>query len=419
MDFTPHLGQAFSRRRFMKSALFGAGAVTLGSRLAMAQALATGKQPLTAKDIHGWGAEPGVVRINANENPLGASPRAIEAVAEHLFEMNRYMFSTDLPFKLHRYHGITFGNVELDFDDPRTWMEIREKMRIVVEAGSGPLLQAIAILGVGDGNGEAIEAVPAYGQISRTFETFKEAGYRTNVIGVPTTGDFVHDLDAMKAAITPKTTLIAITNPNNPTGTIVPYEKLEAFVDAVPKHVTVLIDEAYIHFVRDPEYRDAINLALTRENVVVTRTFSKIFGLAGMRIGYLVANKPLLDRIQLYTGFGGGLTVLSTYAATAALDDHAFVERTKRVTAEGKDFLYAEFDKMGLKYTKSHANFMIVDVGKDSRRVSTELRKRGVLIRSGWSYGPALKNHIRVSVGTPQELEVFINEFKNVMGVAS
>lgn len=420
MEFGKSMGHGFSRRGFMKGALLGAGALTLSSRLAAANMLLAGK---TAADIHGNGIEAGIVRINANENPLGASPRAIEAVAQHLFEMNRYGFSFDLPVKLHMMHGISMGDAKLDFEDPSTFRALQERNRIVVEAGSGPLVQLIGVLGIGDGNGECIEAHPGYGQITRVFESFKEAGQNTQVIRVPTTGDWVTDLAAMKTAITPRTTLICITNPNNPTGTIVPHDVLERFVDSVPRNIIILVDEAYIHFVRQPGYKDAVDLALTRDNVVVTRTFSKIYGLAGMRIGYAVANKPLLSRMNLHQGFGGGLTVLSTYAASAAIDDHEFVDRTKKVNADGQDYLYAQFDKMGLKYTRSHTNFMIVDIGKDSRRTVMELRKKGVMVRSGWSYATResnpLMNYIRVSIGTPDELEVFISELKNVLSTAS
>ena len=420
MDFGKTLDNGFSRRGFIKGALMGAGAMTLGSRLASAEMLLAGK---TAKDIHGMGVEKGLVRINANENPLGASPRAIEAVAQHMFEMNRYAFSTDLPLKLHKYHDISFGDIELDFEDPATFRKLQEMNRILVSAGSGPIVQMLGVMGVGDGNGEAIESHPGYGQINRIFETFKFAGMNTNVIRVPTKGDFEQDLDAIKAAITPRTTLICLTNPNNPTGVLIPYDELEKFVDSVPSNITILLDEAYMHFKRDPGYKDGVQLALTRDNVVVTRTFSKIYGLAGMRIGYAVAGKPLLDKMMMTMGFGGGLTVLSTYAASAAIDDIQFVDRTLKITNDGKDYLMSEFDKMGLKYTPSHTNFMIVDVERDSRRVISALRKKGVYVRSGYSYmtreSNPLQNHIRISIGTPDELEVFMSELKTVLGAAS
>lgn len=421
MDLAKVLSSGVSRRHFMKGALAGAGAVAASSHLDIAEALAAGKK---AADVRGYGVRPGWVQIGANENPIGASPRALEAITKHLHEVNRYSFSFDLPMKLHKHHNIDLGeDFKLDFEDMSSFMKFRELNRMMVTAGSGPILQMLAVMSIGDGTGEAIEAVPGYGQIARAFQGYQMSGQQVKVVRVPTVGDFTTDLAAMKAAVTPKTTIMTITNPNNPTGTIVPYAELKAFVESIPKHVTILIDEAYIHFVRDENYQDAIPLALEHENVVVTRTFSKIYGLAGMRIGYAIAGKPLLDRMMLQQGFGGGLTSLSTHAASAALDDHEFVARTKKITNDGKDYLMAEFDKMGLEYTPSHGNFMIVNIGRDSQRMSFEMRKRGVMIRSGGGYRTRelnpLKNHIRVSIGKADELEVFMNELKDILGKAS
>ena len=421
MDFAKILKSGVSRRHFMKGALAGAGAVAASSLFNIAEALAAGKK---AADIRGYGVRPGWVQIGANENPLGASPRAVEAITKHLHEINRYSFSFDLPMNLHKYHNIDLGeDFKMDFEDMSSFMKFREVNRMMVSAGSGTILQVLGVMAIGDGTGECIEAVPGYGQISRAFQGYQMSGQQVKVVRVPTTGDFVTDLDAMKAAVTPKTTIMTITNPNNPTGTIIPFDKLKTFVDEIPEHVTILIDEAYIDFVREEGYQDAIPLALERNNVVVTRTFSKIFGLAGMRIGYAITNKPLLDRMMLQQGFGGGLTSLSTHAANAALGDLEFVTRSKKVVNDGKDFLMAEFDKMGLEYTPSHGNFMIVNIGRDSQRMSGEMRKRGIMIRSGGGYRTRevnpLKNHIRVSIGKPDELEVFMNELKDILGKAS
>ena len=418
MGFGSLLKNGLSRRRFMKGALLGAGAVAAGSTWDIAQAIATGKK---ASDVRGYGVDAGLVQIGSNENPLGASPRAVAAIAENLHAINRYDFGVDLPVRLNQEHG-TLGDEEfkLDFGDMRSFMRFREMNRVMVTPGSGPILQNLAVMAASNG-GECIEAIPGYGSVSRAFQSFQRAGKDVKVVRVPTTGDFVHDLDAMKAAITPKTTLITITNPNNPTGTVVPYEDLVAFVDAVPEHATVLIDEAYIHFVRDPDYKDAVNLALERQNVVVARTFSKIFGLAGMRIGYAIGSQRMMDLLMLHQGFfGGGLSTLGMHAALAALDDHEFVDRTKKIVNDGKDYLSAEFDRLGLAYTPSHGNFMIVDVKRNSGRMAMELRKRNVMIRGGTGYRTReidlLSNHLRVTIGKPDELEVFVSELEDVLG---
>ena len=323
MGFGSVLKNGFTRRRFMKGALLGAGAVASGSAWDIAQAMATGKK---AGDVRGYGVEPGRVQIGANENPLGASPRAIAAIAENLHKINRYDFGVDLPVRLNKFHGVPgVEDFELSFTDMRSFMQFRELNRVMVTPGSGPILQALAVMAAAEG-GECIEAVPGYGSVARGFQTFQMMGKDVRVVRVPTTGDFVHDLGAMKAAITPKTSLIVVTNPNNPTGTIVPYDDLVSLVDAAPAQAIVLIDEAYIHFVRDPNYQDAAKLALERENVVVARTFSKIYGLAGMRIGYAVGGKRMMDMLMAHMGFfGGGLSTLGMHAAMAALDDDEFV----------------------------------------------------------------------------------------------
>ena len=421
MGFGSVLKNGFTRRRFMKGALLGAGVAATGSAWAareIAQALATGKK---ASDVRGYGVDPGFVNIGSNENPLGASPRALAAITENLHKVNRYDFGVDLPIRLNRMHDVPgVEDFELDFGNMRAFMKFREMNRVMVTPGSGPILQALAVIAASEG-GECIEAVPGYGQVSRAFQSFQMAGKEVKVVRVPTTGEFVHDLDAMKAAITPKTTLITITNPNNPTGTVVPYDALAAFVDAVPPHAILLIDEAYIHFVRDPNYQDAVKLALERENVIVARTFSKIFGLAGMRIGYAIGSQRMMDMLMLTQGFfGGGLSTLGMHAALAAMDDHDFVDRTKRVVNDGKDYLAAEFDRLGLAYTPSDGNFMIVDVGRTSGRMSGELRQRGVSVRAGSVYRTReidlLGNHLRVTIGKPDELEVFVNELEGILG---
>jgi len=418
MGFGSVLKNGFTRRRFMKGALLGAGALASGSAWDIAQAMATGKK---AADVRGYGVEAGQVNIGANENPLGASPRAVAAIAENLHKINRYDFGIDLPVRLNKEHG-TLGDEDfkLDFGDMRSFMRFREMNRVMVTPGSGPILQALAVNAASNG-AESVEAVPGYGTVSRAFQSFQMMGKDVTAVRVPTTSDFVHDLDAMKAAITPKTTLITITNPNNPTGTIVPYDDLVSFVDAVPEHAIVFIDEAYIHFVRDPDYKDAVDLALERENVVVARTFSKIFGLAGMRIGYAIGGQRMMDMLMAHMGFfGGGLSTLGMHAALAAMDDHEFVDRTKKVVNDGKDYLSGEFDRLGLAYTPSHGNYMIVDVKRDSRRMGMELRNRGVMIRSGSGYRTRevdlLGNHLRVTIGKPDELEVFVNELEDILG---
>jgi histidinol-phosphate/aromatic aminotransferase/cobyric acid decarboxylase-like protein len=207
------LGLPISRRGFLIGAMAGAGAMTLMEGQAAAQIHSLPQGPLTAADIVGNGAPPGEVRLNNNENPLGASMRVGEAVVGHLFEMNRFYSSGALPKTIARLHGLTEDDLRRP-DGPA----------IAVAPGTSFIQHALGVLAVGrNGAGEVIEAIPAYGLLSRTFETFRTDGAGVNILRVPLTRSFTHDLNAMRAAVTPRTTLIVITNPNNPTGTIVPH----------------------------------------------------------------------------------------------------------------------------------------------------------------------------------------------------
>ena len=237
-------------------------------------------------------------------------------------------------------------------------------------------------------------------------------GVPINIIRTPMTADHKHNLDAMLSAVTPDTTLIVITNPNNPTSTIVPYEELERFVDAVPPDVTVLVDEAYIHFVDEPDYQSAVKLATSRENVVVTRTFSKLYGLVEMRLGYTVSGQRIRSLLNNY--HTSETSKLTAAAGVAAVKDHEHVRRTLRMVKAFKERCYSEFDAMGLEYVRSHSNFMMINANMDSNAVLEGLAKRNIEISNSGLRD--LKTWVRVSAGTLDETEIFLKEFKAVLG---
>jgi histidinol-phosphate aminotransferase len=398
-----------SRRRFLGGAAAGAGTLALADRLALAQTL-VGGQGLTASDIRGWGEVPGVVDIGDNENPFGPSPMAVRAVAERIMDVNRYDFgsSRELANAIGRYHGFPEP-------PPPAHRFASSGYPVYVEGGSSFILRLIAErFGVRGGTGEIIEANPGYGGVTRFIQSYRDrVGAEVTLKRVPTTADFRHDLDAMLAAVTPNTTLVIITNPNNPTGTIVPQADLERFVAALPRNVMVLIDEAYIHFVREPGYGDSIALTQRYKNVVVTRTFSKVFGLAGLRVGYAVADAEVVDTMRFF-GNGGGIGSVNCYAAAAALEDHAFVRRVRRTTNNVKDYFYAELDKLGLAYTPSDSSFVLVDAGRDGAALQKSMAARKIMLsRLGMDGNAAMKNHIRFSMGTPEEIEVAVAAFRS------
>jgi len=401
-----------SRRRFLAGAAAGTGSIALADRMAIAQAMLGGTSDLSVEDIRGWGEMPGVVDIGDNENAYGPSPMAVRAVAENMMDVNRYDFGSarTLANAIGRYH-------ELPEPPPPENRFAPSGYPVHVEGGSSFILNLIALRhGIREGSGEIIEAEPAYGGVSRFVETYRDRfGAEITTRRVPTTDDFRHDLDAMRDAVTERTTLIVITNPNNPTGTIVSQDALESFIASLPPRVMVLIDEAYIDFVREPGYTDSVALTQRYDNVVVTRTFSKIYGLAGLRLGYAVANKPLIDELRFF-GNSGGIGSINCYAGVAALEDRAFVRRIRRMTNQVKDYFYAELDRLGLDYVPSHSSFVLVNAGRDGAGLTEQMRERNILIsRLGMADDPRLTDFVRFSIGTPEELQVSIDALEAIL----
>ena len=405
-----------SRRRFLTGALAAGAALTLADRLALAQTMASGG--LTAKDIHGVGVDPGLVRLALNENPIGPSPLALKAIAENMFKINRYSFGGgDINGALAEFDGIElpppprFGGMG---GMGGGGFRFRRETPFFITAGSGALLTQIALAYLSKGGTELIEADMGYGDVSRDAGDYQESGIDVNIIRTPMK-DHTHDLDAMLAAITPKTSVVVITNPNNPTGTLLSFEETEKFVEAVPSNVLVVIDEAYIHFVRDPAYRTAVSLATKHDNVIVTRTFSKVFGMPGMRLGYGICSQAIQEKLGFYST--GRANALAYAAGEAAVKDRNHYNRSRAVVMHFRERLEEEFTKMGLEYIPSESNFMMVDLGKPSMNIMREMFRKGVMVTN--RRRQQMPSWIRVSSGDERETEVFLNVLKDVLGKAS
>ncbi len=399
-----------SRRGFIGGTLLGGLAALSADPLVMAQALVSGKKP---EDIQGHGIPPGYVNLSSNENPLGPSPRAVEAVAARIFDVNRYHWSfmpdpvEGLINALERKHGLPVTETTWD-----NWEEVTKDRRLVLSAGSSMILHAVGLATVRD-KAELVQAQPAYFDTADVWRRFKEEeGVDVKVNYVRLTRDLRHNLNAMYERINGNTTVVVVTNPNNPTSTLVDHDALSDFVRSVPSHVTVFIDEAYIDYTTDPGYRDAMNLAREHDNVIVSRTFSKIYGLAGMRVGYAALSPRLRRKLSLYN-LGGPPGNLGVYAALAALDDHTHYERSRRTVEEGKACLGQAFDRLGIPYTPSDACFVLFRLGDKAESVFNALQERNVWIGDAMWWG--LKGHLRVTVGTPDENEAFINTLEAVL----
>jgi histidinol-phosphate aminotransferase len=394
-----------SRRRFLRQSAAGALGLSALSKAggAMAQTLSPDTIPAQT------GVPSGIVRLNFNENPAGPSPKALEAIRSHLHEMNLYgMNTTALLMKLNQMAGIDFS--DLDLSRRSDLNEMWRKNRVFLSDGSGNLLRAAAFTLLRQG-GEVVEAEPAYGDVSEHADFMdSELGINVKTVRVPLTRDMRHDLDGMRSAVHSRTRLVVVTNPNNPTGTIVTPASLERFILSIPEEVVVLVDEAYVEYVQAPGFRSMAHLAISRPNVLVTRTFSKVYGLPGLRMGYALGMPDTFKHFWMHTSFPSPIAI---HAAGAAVDDAPHVANSKQTTWRGRDFLYSRLDEMGLTYVQTESNFLIVDVG-DSDRITRELARSGVFVRNAerlWK----LNGHIRVSVGTDSDNDAFVNALRRII----
>ncbi len=389
----------FSRRRFLKGLAVGAGAATLGSYEAVAQMIA-GPQ---ARPVRGWGVPEGLVRLSSNEMPIGPSPRAVEAIMQYVYKFNRYYRDRRLYGQIAERHDLPVvlpSNRSSDRASSRPW--------VTLGCGSSEVLFAIGSAYLRDG-GQMIEAAPGYGGV---ISTARKYGARTRLVRV--TRDFHHDLDAMKSAITEDTRVVVITSPGNPTGIVVPYEDLKQFVGSIPSQVMVFVDEAYIEFARNPRDRiGAAPLIQHHENVIVTRTFSKIMGMAGLRLGYGLAQPHVIEKLE--DNKGGRVSALSVVAGEACIEDHDYQDRARAATWAGLDYLTGQFAEMGLEYVPSQSSFMLVNVRKDADEVSRKLLEEyNVLVGNGkrrWR----MNTWLRITSGLQEENEALVAALKKVL----
>lgn len=316
------------------------------------------------------------IKLASNENPLGPSPKAVQAASEAISEGHTYPDGA--------YTSLRQKLAEL-------WQLAPE--HFIVGNGSDAVIKMIgeAYLQPGD---EIVCADPTFSQYEFAASLF---GART--VTVPLDSDWRHDLSAMADAIGPRTKAVFLCNPNNPTGTVVSREQFAAFMDRVPRRVLVVIDEAY------GEYTDAFGrewIGRPEHNVLVLRTFSKVFGLAGLRIGYGMANERIIETLRrVQEPFQ--VNAPAQAAARAALNDEDHLKASLRSNAEGKKYFYNRFAELGMTYVPSEANFIFVNTGYDSREVCAQLLKRGVIVRGGDAFGQS--TWLRITIGTKDENE--------------
>ena len=332
------------------------------------------------------------VKLASNENPLGPSPKAVEAIKRAAERVNRYPDGACyyLKGKLASFLGVPREN-------------------IILGNGSNEIIEILmrTFLETGD---EVVYAWPAF----VVYKLISKA-MGLKAVEVPLTEDLRHDLPAMASAVTEKTKMIFVANPNNPTGTMVNADEVRAFLKDLPEDIIVVFDEAYYEFARGfPGFPELLEEAVSGErNIVLMRTFSKAYGLAGLRIGYAVSNRELIDYMnRVRQPFN--VNLVAQEAALAALDDQEHVGRTLELTRSGLEYLYSELDSMGLPYVPTCTNFLLVKVG-EGRKVFEALLDRGVIVRAMDGY--SLPEYIRVTVGLPEENRRFVEALREVLGL--
>lgn len=328
-----------------------------------------------------------VIKLASNENPLGPSGLAKYAIKNALSGINRYPDSSG--FSLKKRLG-RFLNV-----NPAS---------VILGNGSDEIIDIVIKTFV-----EEDENIITADVTFLEYEIIAQVNNR-QVIKVPLQY-FKYDLEAIKKRIDKKTKVIFIANPNNPTGTYVTRYELEDFMLGLPEDVLLVLDEAYDAFIDVDDFPNSIAYTPNR-NVLVMKTFSKAYGLAGLRIGYAVAQPELISYMErVRQPFN--VNSLAQAAAEAALDDKKFLRRSRKVVLEGKEYLYASLQRMGIAYVPTVANFILIDVGRPGVSVFKDMLKYGVIVRDMKQYG--LKNFIRVTIGTKSENERFVKVLKKIL----
>jgi histidinol-phosphate aminotransferase len=329
-----------------------------------------------------------IIKLASNENPLGYSPHVREAMLHEMDHITFYPEGT-APMLVQKLAG------KLKID----------KEQIIVGNGSDEILHLLTRSYIREGD-EAIMA-------DVTFPR-----YETNVRvegGIPVfvpLVDGVHDLSGMLAAVTEKTRMVFVCNPNNPTGTIVGKAELQSFIEQVPDHILLVIDEAYFEYVTDSDYLNSVSLVSSHPNLIVLRTFSKIYGLAALRIGYGIMH-PIFVQELMKVKEPFNTNRMAQAAALASLEDEIFIEKCKVQNDEGRRYIGQETAKLGLDFFPSQGNFVMIKLPCPGDVIFQALLQKGIIVRSGTMLG--LPETIRVSVGTAEENEAFIQALREVM----
>lgn len=337
-------------------------------------------------------APPGLVQLNSNENPFGPSPAALAALADAQGSASRYPDAAEerLADAIAARHGLAASQVVLGCGSS-------EILRMAAGAFTGPGRPLVAC-------DTTFEAVVHYARVEAA-----------ETVRVPQTADFRHDLAGMAAACAGGAGLVYVCNPNNPTGTLLTRDEMDAFLARVPQQATVLVDEAYHEFVEDARHESAVARIGALPRVVVARTFSKIHGMAGLRLGYAVAAPERAEEMRAQATWNGA-NALALAAAAVSLADEAHLEGQRRRNGQTRRWLEAELRRDGRRVIPSHTNFLMIHLGTDVGPAIQAFRARGILVGRRF---PTMPEWLRVSIGTPDETRSFLSALRAIVPAAA
>ena len=369
---------SFNRREMLKMSAFASAAAFLNFNASQHSAKAQ-TRPASANSM---------IQLSRNENPYGPSPRAKQAIIEAVAGGNRYASDeiSTLERMIAEREGLLPENV-------------------VLATGFGEIL-AMAAVANGLDKGEIVAADPTFDWMLRYAESL---GSKINK--VPLNANYAHDLSEMSRRVSSATKLIYVCNPNSPTATIVPGSQLRQFCEDAGKRAAGLVDEAYIEYLDDFPASSMVDLVRKGANVIVSRTFSKLYGLAGLRVGYGLARKDVAENLRKYRMTW--LNPISLRAAIASLEDTDFARESRRKNAETRKYVLAEMDKLKLVYAPSHANFFGLNVGAKNRDLPAKLAKFNIRVGSA-NAAPLTTDWARVTIGTMEEMKAFVEALKKI-----
>lgn len=380
-----------SRRNWLRTSALAAGSLVTG--LSVLDKPAFGMKPFQGnyrlrEDFLPPVASEIKARLSANENPWGPSKKAMAAIVESVAKGNRYVYnsSREMEELLAKKEGVT-------------------PEHILLSAGSTDILEKVAFALCMKG-GNVVSADPSYLSLVKTATSIG-ATWKN----IPLTSDYAHDVDAMANAMDGETKIVYVCNPNNPTGTLTPIDKLKNFCKQVSSKTPVFVDEAYLELLDNPESQTTVGLVSEGYDIIVCRTFSKIHGMAGLRVGYMVANPERIKMIKKLVRTEMALSVTSLAGALASLADTEFQNFTRNNIKINREFTFKALQKAGAAPIPSYTNFILFPIQMPPKEFTEKMAEKGVGVRgfeiSGKSYG-------RVSIGTLDEMKLFVSTFNAV-----